>query len=127
MITRSWPISCKRLRRRARTASWVCRKLWRIVTTGCLDGRIGRGYRKEPEGWCFDVHYHIMQDQNVYHLTPRLWLISTVKHPGGGGCCAAAAVERAQAPLFALTQLIGVHSASYARSRSRGTAQPDQS
>src|SRR5262249_60544959 len=55
LITRSWPISCKRLRRRARTASWVCRKLWRSVTTGCLDGRIGRGYCKEPGGWGFAV------------------------------------------------------------------------
>src|SRR5262249_16828168 len=72
MITRSWPISCKRLRRQARTASWVCRKLWRIVTIGCLDGRIGRGYRKEPEAWCFDVHYHIMQDQPSITLLPAV-------------------------------------------------------
>jgi len=88
MITRSWPISCKRLRRRARTASWVCRKLWRIVTTGCLDGRIGRGYRKEPEAWCLTC---ITTSCRTKRLSPyaRLWLISTVKHPGGG-CCAAA-------------------------------------
>jgi hypothetical protein len=50
----------------------VCRKLWRIVTTGCLDGRIGRGYRKEPEAWCFDVHYHIMQDQTSITLRPAV-------------------------------------------------------
>src|SRR5215471_6685589 len=42
------------------------------VTTGCLDGRIGRGYRKEPEGWCFDVHYHIMQDQTSITLRPAV-------------------------------------------------------
>ena len=35
-------------------------------------GRIGRGYRKEPEGWCFDVHYHIMQDQTSITLRPAV-------------------------------------------------------
>ena len=35
-------------------------------------GRIGRGYRKEPEGWCFDVHHHIMQDQTSITLRPAV-------------------------------------------------------